>query len=243
LPTLLKSSAAFKEKNYKQALIDSFLGIDKLLESEEGRTELEAINKVITANNSQIPQEPSEIAKYVGCTACVALITKTEIYVANSGDSRCVLSKSGISINLSEDHKPDNELEKKRILKAEGFVEENRVNGAINLSRSLGDMEYKQNKKLKAEEQIITAYPDVRVEKISNEMEFLIIACDGIWDCMQSQVAVDYVKEQATKLNPKQDKGFKCSKIVEEMFEKNIATSVESSGTCYLLTINRWNWL
>ncbi len=51
-----------------------------------------------------------------------------------------------VAVALSEDHKPENELEKKRIEAAGGTVSENRVNGNLNLSRSLGDFEYKQNK-------------------------------------------------------------------------------------------------
>lgn len=51
-----------------------------------------------------------------------------------------------VAVALSEDHKPENEFEKKRIEAAGGTVSENRVNGNLNLSRSLGDFEYKQNK-------------------------------------------------------------------------------------------------
>lgn len=87
--------------------------------------------------------ETDNIALYTGCTACVILITETEIYCANAGDSRCVLSQSGTAIELSVDHKPDLATEKFRIEKAGGWVEDNRVNGSLNLSRSLGDMEYK----------------------------------------------------------------------------------------------------
>lgn len=53
---------------------------------------------------------------------------------------------------MSEDHKPDNIGEKARIERAGGFVEENRVKGILNLSRSLGDMEYKSDPKLKPED-------------------------------------------------------------------------------------------
>ena len=47
----------------------------------------------------------------MGCTACIALITKTEIYVSNVGDSRCVLTEELSTCDMSDDHKPDNEDE------------------------------------------------------------------------------------------------------------------------------------
>lgn len=75
----------------------------------------------------------------------MAFITKTEIYVANAGDSRAVLCKRGIAINFSVDHKPELEAEKKRIEKAKGYVEDNRVNGVLNLSRSFGDLDFKRD--------------------------------------------------------------------------------------------------
>ena len=49
------------------------------------------------------------------------------------------------SEELSFDHKPDNEKEKERIEKANGFVNGGRVNGMINLSRALGDFYFKVN--------------------------------------------------------------------------------------------------
>ena len=80
-----------------------------------------------------------------GCTACSALVTPTKIYVANAGDSRAVLArKSGdkaVAVEMSD--KPELDREKKRIEKAGGFVEDNRVKGVLNLSRSIGDLEYK----------------------------------------------------------------------------------------------------
>jgi protein phosphatase 1G len=47
---------------------------------------------------------------------------------------------------MSVDHKPDDVLEKTRITDAGGFVSEGRVNGNLNLSRAMGDLEYKSNK-------------------------------------------------------------------------------------------------
>jgi len=71
------------------------------------------------------------------------MITPDKIICANSGDSRSILGRAGKVIALSEDHKPENVEEKRRIEAAGGFVEDNRVNGSLALSRALGDFEYK----------------------------------------------------------------------------------------------------
>lgn len=80
----------------------------------------------------------------IGCTANVIFIDDMKkIYAANAGDSRCVLARKGQAIPLSFDHKPDNEIEKNRIEKAGSVITEGRVDGNLNLSRSLGDLKYK----------------------------------------------------------------------------------------------------
>jgi serine/threonine protein phosphatase PrpC len=92
--------------------------------------------------------DDDSIAKTTGCTANVLLITPQKFYVANAGDSRSVLSRSGKAIALSEDHKPESEVEKTRITKANGTISNGRVNGGLNLSRSLGDFFYKSDKNI-----------------------------------------------------------------------------------------------
>lgn len=74
-----------------------------------------------------------------------------------------------------------------------------------------GDHTYKQNKDLPAEEQMITALPDIKVLEITPEDEFMVLACDGIWNSMSNQEVVDYVKERID-LNPE-----KLSSICEEV--------------------------
>jgi protein phosphatase 2C family protein 2/3 len=66
--------------------------------------------------------------------------------------------------------------------------------GNLALSRALGDFEFKQNRNLPAEQQIVTADPDIITHKATSEDEFLIIACDGIWDVLKNQEAVDFVR-------------------------------------------------
>jgi serine/threonine protein phosphatase PrpC len=80
----------------------------------------------------------------IGCTANVILIEDMKrIYVANAGDSRCVMGRAGRAIPLSFDHKPENDEERRRIEKAGSTITEGRVDGNLNLSRSLGDLKYK----------------------------------------------------------------------------------------------------
>jgi len=63
-----------------------------------------------------------------GCTSNVVLVTPDTVYCANAGDSRAVLGlKNGKFIELSYDHKPDNDGELKRIKAGGGYVEDGRV--------------------------------------------------------------------------------------------------------------------
>jgi hypothetical protein len=91
-----------------------------------------------------------------GCTAIVVLKHGMKLYVANAGDSRAVLCRGdGAAYALSDDHKPLQERELTRIMSAGGFVtKEGRINGNLNLSRSLGDLKYKQGEALGKENQV-----------------------------------------------------------------------------------------
>jgi len=98
-----------------------------------------------------------------GCTAIVLLVKDGTLYCANAGDSRCVAAIGGKAVPLSTDHKPTLSREKQRVIKAGFSVNaEGRIDGNLNLSRSIGDLRYKKNKKLKPHEQAITAFPEVK---------------------------------------------------------------------------------
>jgi hypothetical protein len=99
---------------------------------------------------------------HAGATAVVAVMIGKTVVVANAGDSRAVLCRDGAAFALSYDHKPQQDVEMNRIRKAGGFVNQfGRVNGNLNLSRSIGDLKYKQAYFLPPAEQMITAEPDI----------------------------------------------------------------------------------
>ena len=211
------SNQKIKTDNIKQAIIETFFNMDELMRESKGIKELKELAKKSQEEDDifmkkhrivetqmdlyikAILSKDENIAYSRGCTACVCVIdNKTKkIYFANAGDSRVILSKNGKAFRMSIDHKPDLEIEKNRIIKAKGWINEyGRINNNLNLSRGLGDLIYKSNKDLLPREQIITAYPDVIQDKMSKENDFIIIGCDGIWDCITDQEVCDIIKEK-----------------------------------------------
>ena len=146
-------------------------------EDEEYEDESSQSVDPLFTNAYVIPGEGS------GSTAIVVLVQNSTLYVANVGDSRCVLSRNGEAIEMSLDHKPEDIKEKSRIEKAGGEVTiDGRVNGGLNLSRAIGDHDYKKNDKLPQEEQMVIALPDILTHEIDlNKDQFFFLACDGIW--------------------------------------------------------------
>lgn len=169
-------------------------------------------------NDPQYANDPS------GCTAVTAVVTPNDwVFVGNAGDSRAVMSIEGEALAMSIDHKPLNKDESSRISKAGGFVEFGRVNGNLALSRAIGDFEFKQNPSLSPEEQIVTAFPDVKKEKITDKTEFLVLACDGIWDCLSSQQVVNFIRRDLA-----QSRSLKIA--CENLMERCLAKDSELGG-------------
>ncbi|TKA42481.1 Protein phosphatase 2C 3 [Friedmanniomyces endolithicus] len=200
LHKIIAKQEAFKRKDFEQALKDGFLAIDRAILSD--------------------PKYEEEVS---GCTSTVGIVTKDKIYVGNAGDSRTVLGIKGRAKPLSFDHKPQNEGEKARICAAGGFVDFGRVNGNLALSRAIGDFEFKKSADLPPEQQIVTVYPDVTVHEITEDDEFIVFACDGIWDCQSSQAVVEFVRRG---IAAKQE----LRAICENMMDNCLASNSETGG-------------
>lgn len=206
------------------ALIDAFHRMDEMLNDEEQSGDA---LRSLSGNRSlvHLGSRPSAVnPDWVGCTCVVCLVRSDVIIVANAGDSRAVLSRSRLAVPLSEDHKPNLPTEHDRIHRAGGSVERRqvgpivqfRVNGNLNLSRSIGDLEYKKNPCLAPSEQMICATPDVQTFKREPADEFLLVACDGVWDVLSNQEAVDFVHERLPRFL---SAGRPLSGIMEEMLD------------------------
>lgn len=169
-------------------------------------------------------------ANRVGCTAVCVLLTESFFICANAGDSRAVLCRAGAAVELSRDHKPNDTEERRRIEAAGGWVQKipvsstvhYRVNGNLNLSRAIGDLDYKKQLDLSPEAQIIAATPDIVCLEKTAEDDFLVIACDGIWDVKTNQEVCDFV---ASKLNV----GKAIPDIINELLDECCAQDVRQS--------------
>merc|ERR1719312_341672 len=171
-----------------------------------------------------------------GCTAVVALLRGTTLYVANAGDSRCVVCRDGQAVEMSFDHKPEDEPEMKRIEAAGGKVTpDGRVNGGLNLSRAIGDHTYKTNKTLPLQDQMISPVPDVKTLQLDTKRDsFILLACDGIWNSLSSQETVDFVQQRLLKLENEAKKDpstQQLKKICEELFDYCLAPDTVGDGT------------
>jgi len=172
-----------------------------------------------------------------GCTAVVVLLVRRQegggprVFCANAGDSRAILSRAGCVVALSEDHKPENPGETARITKAGGFVQQMpggaRVQGDLNLSRAIGDLRYKKPDTVPPEEQIVTAFPEVRTFPLTSEDEFMVLGCDGIWERTGNQEMVDYVRPRIATME--NGTGCSLSKICGEICDKGLCPSMDPS--------------
>lgn len=96
---------------------------------------------------------------------------KRTLYTANVGDARAVLSRNGKAVRLTYDHKGSDQQEAKRITDAGGFVMNNRVNGVLAVTRSLGDSSMKE---------FVVGAPYTTETTLGPEDDYLIVACDGV---------------------------------------------------------------
>lgn len=131
-----------------------------------------------------------------GSTAVVAILSPEHIIVANCGDSRAVLSRGGRAIPLSVDHKPDRSDELARIEAAGGrviFLNGARVEGILAMSRAIGDKYLKP---------VVIAEPEITFTKREPEDECLILASDGLWDVLSSDLACQVARECLREKNP-----------------------------------------
>lgn len=140
------------------------------------------------------------------------------LYAANVGDARVVLCRGGKALRLTYDHKGSDPHEQARVTGAGGLMIGNRVNGMLAVTRSLGDGYMKS---------LVTGLPYTTRTELSTEDEFVIVACDGLWDVCSDQEAVELVREVADP------------KVAAKMLVSNAIKSYSSDNiTCMVIRLD-----
>lgn len=155
-----------------------------------------------------------------GSTATVLLIRNDVSFVSHIGDSCVVLSRSGQAEEVTHSHRPFGSdkaslQEIRRIREAGGWIVNGRICGDIAVSRAFGDIRFKTKKnemlrkgvnegrwsekfvsRIQFKGDLIVATPDIYQVPLASDVEFVILASDGLWDYMNSSDVVKYVRDQ-----------------------------------------------
>ncbi|KAK4786617.1 hypothetical protein SAY86_010450 [Trapa natans] len=170
--------------------------------------------------------EPS-VSHSCGTTALIALVLGRYLLVANAGDCRAVLCRKGKAIDMSNDHTCSYLPEKERVEKfgdnviVGGYLKDN-----LAVTRALGDWEMKLPV---GSDSPLIAEPDIQQAVLTEEDEFLIIACDGIWDVISSANAVSLVRRALRRHNDPQQ----CAaELVTDALRLNTPDNVTAIVVC-----------
>ncbi|CAA2952907.1 probable phosphatase 2C 27 [Olea europaea subsp. europaea] len=164
-----------------------------------------------------------------GTTALTAMIFGQSLLVANVGDCRAVLSRCGLAIEMSKDHRPCCVNERARIESLGGFIdEEGYLNGQLGVTRALGNWHIKG---LDGENVgPLIAEPELKLMTLMKEDEFLIIGSDGIWDVFRSQNAVDFARRRLQEHN---NVKLCCKDIVNEAKKRGATDNLTVVMVCF----------
>ncbi|KAM3208099.1 hypothetical protein ACQJBY_063040 [Aegilops geniculata] len=153
-----------------------------------------------------------------GTTALTAMIFGRSLLVANAGDCRAVLSRCGIAMEMSMDHRPCSLSEKLRVESLGGYVDDGYLNGLLGVTRALGDWHLEGMKEAsRPGGGPLSAEPEIKLTTLTKDDEFLVIGSDGLWDVFSNQNAVDFARRRLQEHN---DVKRCCREIVEEAIRR-----------------------
>ena len=165
------------------------------------------MKEVFINTNKDLCRNPIVDTQFSGSTCVTIILKKNKIICANAGDSRAVMGRfinnEWINIDLSHDQKPNNPIEKERILKHGGRIEaykdenggdfgpprvwlKNEDVPGLAMSRSFGDEV--------AHSVGVSSLPEIKEYEFLKEDKFIVLASDGIWEFISNDECVNIVK-------------------------------------------------
>ncbi|OLQ18016.1 Protein phosphatase 2C family protein [Cryptosporidium hominis] len=224
-------SLAFNQLKYDEtiqntinSLVDSFYLTENQIKkhyfnsnNEQIMKEFEIMDQKQGLNINLESSLKGQNIKYIssGSTAIVCCITSSTICVANLGDSRAILCKCGRAYSLTKDHRIKSNLEERERVKNEGgtFDDEGYLSGNLAVSRAFGNWDMYSGMKLQG----LSSTPEIYVHNITREDEFLLIACDGIFESFRDQEAISLIRRALIENN---DPDLAAEKLVSAALQR-----------------------
>ncbi|XP_078785928.1 integrin-linked kinase-associated serine/threonine phosphatase 2C isoform X2 [Oryzias latipes] len=171
-----------------------------------------------------------------GSTATCVLVVDDVLYVANLGDSRAVMCRTEaaadgqqklLALALSKEHNPTIYEERMRIQRAGGTVRDGRVLGVLEVSRSIGDGQYKRCG--------VISTPDLRRCQLTANDRFILLACDGLFKVFSADEALRFVLNVLQEAGVEQKAGLTeeelrfeaaCQQLASEAVKRGCADNV-----------------
>lgn len=168
-----------------------------------------------------------------GSTAVSVVVRGTCALIASVGDSQAVLSTGGRATDMCVAHTPTLSSERERILAAKGNISKGRIYGMLGVSRAFGDNDFKTARgefSSRFNGDLVIATPDVVEHDISPQDEFIVLGCDGLFEVMEPQQVVDYVR---TKLELHGDVQHACEELVSHAINMGSTDNVSAIIVCF----------
>ncbi|KJE88716.1 AGC protein kinase [Capsaspora owczarzaki ATCC 30864] len=127
-----------------------------------------------------------------GSTGAVVYLQRLDsgvvrLFAANIGDTEALICRGGNTYELlTTKHSIENQVERNRILSQGGFFsDDDRVNGILAATRAFGDSYLNP---------YVSPEPFLKAINIQPADEFVILACDGLWDVVSYELAVEIAR-------------------------------------------------
>ena len=204
--------------------------------------------------------ENGEIKDTSGSCAIISMIKNNKLIIANVGDSRLVIYKNKKITFVTEDHKPDSEIEKKRIELAGGKIYQTPslfplyqngkkienpwrvLPGRLSVSRTIGDIEAKEER-FGGMKNVVIALPDITEIELNNEYNFIVMGCDGIFDVLSNEEILECIyivlkEKKMTEFINDDDYHELCGDFASMIIKAALAKESFDNVSCIVIALN-----
>lgn len=239
-----------KQDKLVQCLTEAFEQTDAEFLAKKGNVAGSTAIAVLLHGRDPPPRPQSKLGGAMFTPASQPKTTPLTLLTCNLGDSRAVLCRGGRALALSEDHKPNRRDEKARVERAGGCCVQMKgiwrvctgsagsnttlgtrdSNLYLAVSRAFGDPQLKSGSP-----PLVSSTPEIKAETVQAEDMFFLLACDGVWDVMTDQEAIDIAAKRLVDISCAGSPKAAAAAVVKEAYRRN-------SGDNLTATVVQFGW-